>query len=662
MPEPSIYVANREQLVYLLSEAAEIEHGLMCCYLYAAFSLKRTLDEGLEPHELAAVDRFRREVHDIAREEMLHLALVANLMTALGAAPHLMRPNLPVSPGYHPSGVQLSLTPFDRATLDHFVYMERPEGVELPDGAGFVSSHVYRREVLPGRLMPSAQDFLTVGHLYRGIREGLQVLTASLGPAKLFCGDVAGQVDERVFPLEGLVAVRDLASAERAIDRILAQGEGTESTQADSHFARFSRIRDELIALEDARPGFVAARPVPRNPVMRRPAEPEGRVHVDAPHAARVLDLANAVYTLVIRMLGRIFGPSDETPEDVRTYARLTIELMQVMTAVSDVLTTLPASARHPGLTAGITFTMSRSLDTLPQRDAALRICCERSHELARAAHGIAEDFAPALAPVAKRLDRIADTLGHAFHAHAPAPVQAAAPQPSPPQAAAAPADDAAEASVIGEDGVERVRGKRLVLGFEAKRCIHARHCVLGAPRVFLANVKGPWLHPDADTVEDLVAIAHMCPSGAITYERTDGGPNEPVPEVNAMRLRENGPYAFVADVRLQGRKPITRATLCRCGASKNKPFCDGSHNDVGFTATGEPATLETDPLAARGGALEVMPQPNGPLFVSGNLEICAGTGRTVDRVTSARLCRCGGSSKKPYCDGTHARIGFQAD
>jgi CDGSH-type Zn-finger protein len=106
----------------------------------------------------------------------------------------------------------------------------------------------------------------------------------------------------------------------------------------------------------------------------------------------------------------------------------------------------------------------------------------------------------------------------------------------------------------------------------------------------------------------------------------------------------------------------VFRATLCRCGASKNKPFCDGSHAAVPFVASGEPATQPSEALEHRAGKLTVAPTHDGPLAVTGNLEICSGTGRTVTRVTSARLCRCGGSSKKPFCDGTHARIGFRSE
>lgn len=103
------------------------------------------------------------------------------------------------------------------------------------------------------------------------------------------------------------------------------------------------------------------------------------------------------------------------------------------------------------------------------------------------------------------------------------------------------------------------------------------------------------------------------------------------------------------------------RAVLCRCGASKRKPFCDGSHNEILFKASGEPDTVESAPLVSRGGPLSIEPETNGPVAVSGNLELCCGTGRTINRVTSTRLCRCGGSSNKPYCDNTHRRNGFRS-
>jgi len=211
-------------------------------------------------------------------------------------------------------------------------------------------------------------------------------------------------------------------------------------------------------------------------------------------------------------------------------------------------------------------------------------------------------------------------------------------------------------------DGVDYIEGEKLTLIYEGVKCIHSRFCVTGAPQVFLANVKGPWIKPDAVPAEQLVEIAHACPSGAIRYARKDGQPNEAPPPVNLISIRENGPYAVRADIQLDGAAAGYRATLCRCGASKHKPFCDGSHHEIEFAATGEPATGSADMLEVRDGPLAIDPQVDGPLRVSGNLEITSGTGRVVARLQQAKLCRCGGSSTKPFCDGTHQRIGFRSD
>ena len=205
------------------------------------------------------------------------------------------------------------------------------------------------------------------------------------------------------------------------------------------------------------------------------------------------------------------------------------------------------------------------------------------------------------------------------------------------------------------------MRGEALELQFVAQRCIHSRFCVTWAPRVFLANVPGAWIHPDAMPVERVVEVAHACPSGAIRYRRLDGGAEESAPPVNLASVREGGPYALRAELRIDGAPAGYRATLCRCGASKNKPYCDGSHHTIGFNATGEPLSGQAEMLAVRDGVLAIDPQTNGPLRVRGNLEITSGTGRVVARVTSTYLCRCGGSATKPFCDGTHAKIGFSS-
>jgi len=211
------------------------------------------------------------------------------------------------------------------------------------------------------------------------------------------------------------------------------------------------------------------------------------------------------------------------------------------------------------------------------------------------------------------------------------------------------------------DTGIETATGKSATIQFNGRLCIHARRCVLSQPTVFKANVEGPWIDPDAASAEALMYVALNCPSGAIRVSRHDGGANEINPMVNTVLVRENGPLAINAEIVVAGAPIGTRATLCRCGESKNKPYCDSSHIAAGFAATGEPTTTESAALAKRDGALSITPYPNGPLGVAGPVEIISGTGRTVNRVERTALCRCGHSSNKPYCEGTHAKVGFVA-
>jgi CDGSH-type Zn-finger protein/uncharacterized Fe-S cluster protein YjdI len=209
--------------------------------------------------------------------------------------------------------------------------------------------------------------------------------------------------------------------------------------------------------------------------------------------------------------------------------------------------------------------------------------------------------------------------------------------------------------------GEEVVRGKEVVVHFEGQRCIHSRHCVLDRPDVFVPNVQGEWIHPDRASPAELTELAHNCPSGAIRCEAADGTALESAPSVNTVRIRENGPLSVRAPILMQGRAEGFRLTLCRCGASTHKPFCDGSHATVNFVASGEVAAVDSTPLVKRDGPLTIEPTPDGPLHVTGNLEVVTGTGKTVNRVTDTWLCRCGQSKRKPYCDGSHREVAFRS-
>src|SRR5512132_1333972 len=147
-PEAPLVIEHREALIYMLCQAAEVEHAIMCQYLFAACSLKQSADEGLTPEELDPITRWRRTIAHVATEEMLHLALVQNVLSAIGAAPHLTRPNLPAPAHHYPSGVNLSLVPFGGPALQHFMFLERPERMAL-EGARDIDALVHDATPLP---------------------------------------------------------------------------------------------------------------------------------------------------------------------------------------------------------------------------------------------------------------------------------------------------------------------------------------------------------------------------------------------------------------------------------------------------------------------------------------------------------------------------------
>jgi CDGSH-type Zn-finger protein/uncharacterized Fe-S cluster protein YjdI len=655
---PELRHATREALLHALYEAAEIEHNLMCTYLYAAFSLKSS-EEGLRGAEADAVGRWRREITAVAIDEMSHLVAVWNITSALGGAPRFGRTNFPLDPGYLPARIVVKLAPFNEASLQHFVYLERPVGSHEPEGVGFEPERMFHRGISAERLTPMPIDYSTIGEFYKVLGEGMLVLVARVGEAAAFAGDPALQLSSTETALPWARPVRCSKTAMEALDAIIRQGEGAPGHSAGSHFERFCAIRAEYQALKAANPAFAPSHPAAVNPVLRRPPRPEGRVWLETESASATVDVANAAYSLMLRLLAYSYAVAAPHP-DKTLAVDLATGLMRAMAQFGEHAARLPAGPSNPHCNAGMSFTSLRDAAAFPPGPAARRFFMERLSELTAVAAGLPDRAAPRVQEGTRLLQSLAERAAKRFDMAAPAAVAGGSAGAAPAPAAAQFASDGGEPTRTS-DGVDFVEGREMTLIYEGRRCIHARFCVTGAPRVFLANVKGPWIHPDAIDVERLVAIAEECPSGAIRYRRKDGRPDESAPPVNLAAIRENGPYAFRALLVLDGAKAGFRATLCRCGASKNKPFCDGSHHEIGFSATGEPASGQTDMLPVRDGALAVDPQIDGPLRVKGNLEITSGTGRVVARVTSTYLCRCGGSAKKPFCDGTHARIGFRS-
>ena len=391
--EPDITVENRKELTYLLSQGAELEHALMCQYLYAAFSLKTAAD-GLSAEQVEQVERWRKVILKIAGEEMLHWAVVQNLLAAVGSAPFVSRPHLPHQAQGYPPGVQLRLLPFGETALQHFVFLERPEGIESVDGEGFDPVGVAPEPMRADEIVPRGQDFATVGHLYRSCARGLAHLAEKLGEDRLFIGPAFHQAAESDFGWPMLGAITNLEQAEAAIERIVEQGEGATGDWTDAHYGRFLQVRDEYLAMRRDDPGFDPVHPV-AGAGMRAVEGIEPDVSITDPATGACSDLFNAVYELLLQMIARYFAFGHETPEERAILANSAVDLMfRAIKPLGLLLARLPVGPENPGRTAGANFQLPyRASFLLPHRRAAWIRFSERLEDLA----AFAEDQHPAV-------------------------------------------------------------------------------------------------------------------------------------------------------------------------------------------------------------------------------------------------------------------------
>jgi CDGSH-type Zn-finger protein/uncharacterized Fe-S cluster protein YjdI len=210
-------------------------------------------------------------------------------------------------------------------------------------------------------------------------------------------------------------------------------------------------------------------------------------------------------------------------------------------------------------------------------------------------------------------------------------------------------------------------RGESINVTYDIRRCIHAEECVNRLGEVFDMD-KRPWIQPDQAPAEQVAEAIDHCPTGALHYERLDGGAVEEVPAINTIVLEEDGPVYISGNLIVQnvdGEQVYTdtRLALCRCGVAENKPFCDNSHLKIKFKAPATAMVSQDSELDEQAGnTLVITPQVNGPVHVEGNYELRSQAGELISRGSDAWLCRCGGSGNKPFCDGTHRKNSFEAE
>ena len=572
-PEEPFVIEHREALIYMLCEAAELEHGIMCQYLYAAFSLRQPDDDGLSAEEATAVRQWRKHIFHIAAQEMLHLSLVQNLLSAIGAAPHLSRPNFPQPASHYPAGVHLVLLPFGDEALRHFMFLERPEGMDIHDAEGmaaFERAVPATPRIQAGDIVPRGQDFKTVGHLYRSIEAGIAHLAEKFGGQALFVGPPRAQATPQYFGWPELVAVTDVASAQRAIDEILEQGEGPRGNWRDAHFGQFVTILDEFEQLREANRGFEPARPVAA--VNVRAAERAIDIAlVTDPVTQQVMDLFNVGYEILLLMLQRFFAHTEETDAQLQALADASVNLMfGVMEPLGSLVTTLPAGPAFPGRTAGPSFELFYESDyVLPHREAAWILLTERIRQAA----DFCQPGAPCDAPVAGALAAVRSSLAgiaDALAAHLPARY-----------ATPAAAEDPGTLLARAKDLYRTARGTSLPEGSAWELAVAAT-----TERARLAASAPPGLLEAVAALQD--AAVRAAPAGERAQRIADlGRLQRELPP--AIVVAQNGPYLVTnaAVVRDHLGQPLAlppQLALCRCGGSATKPSCDGACHGNGFT------------------------------------------------------------------------------
>ncbi len=217
----------------------------------------------------------------------------------------------------------------------------------------------------------------------------------------------------------------------------------------------------------------------------------------------------------------------------------------------------------------------------------------------------------------------------------------------------------------MSDDKITKYPGDSAEVSWHGGLCIHIGECGRAKGELFVGG-RQPWCQPNDASDAEVTDVVLRCPTGALSFTFADSSSPETASPENTVSVAYNGPLFVRGQLNIESAPSSApglkfRAALCRCGESKNKPFCDNSHEKAGFRDYG--AVGETGEAGSEtGGPLSISAIKDGPLLLKGNVTISGGSGRNSWSGKQVALCRCGASENKPFCDGSHKKVGFSSD
>lgn len=560
-------IQNIDELRSHLQWAIELEHSTLPPYLTALYSLHP-----------GANREAARVLLSVAIEEMLHMVLAANVLNAIGGRPRLDHPDfVPAYPCAMPHSDRAFLihqAAFSKETVAAFLRIEKPEA---PDA------------------LPQDDGYATIGQFYEALELGLVRLCDELGEDAVFTGDPARQMTAEHFHYDGsgrVVAVTDLASARRALEEIVEQGEGLDhqsiwdgdANMFDpdrpelSHYFRFH----EILAERAYQPGDTpqsgpTGPPFPVDWDAVYPVRPNPR-KADYPEGSPIRTQLEAFHQVYSDMLRAMHRSLDGEPGRMAVAVG---SMYEIAHRARELMRTPSGDGRT---TVGVSFEYA---PPVPAERRPCRIVVRPNGPY------VVEGGLPV-----RRKRKLVSDKGEALAwrtGEAVATDDAICALCRCGASDAKPFCDGSHAR-IGFDGTETADdgpraaraaaypGTSLVVHHDRTICAFATFCENKITDVWEMAERTD----DVAVRSQVIAMVERCPSGALTYEiLPDGETNEPhLPQ--EIAVIEDGPLWVTGGVplaRADGKPAETRnrVTLCRCGRSSNKPYCDGTHIDVGF-------------------------------------------------------------------------------